>query len=447
MAAGTYIRWLVRHAPARVGMAITARRPGSVDAALFGGGGGSPYPLYDRAREAGRLVLSRLVNFTAHHDVGQAVLRSPAFGEPFTRAVAPWPISLLQPLGNRTRPIGPIDPPALLAVDPPRHTRYRKLVSTVFTARAIEAMRPRVQQTADELLAALPQTGEVDLVHRYAGLLPVTVIAEILGVPLDMREQVLAWGSTAAPVLDLGLPYRQYATVEGALREFNTWMRGHFEQLRRAPGDDLCSRLVTAQVDGQGLDDDELVATAGLLLAAGFETTVNLLGSGAVLLLRNPGQLALLREDPSLWRNAVEEILRYEPPVQTTARMAKQDTEIAGLAVREGQVIAVILAGANRDPAVFDDPNSFDVTRANARDHLSFSSGIHHCLGASLARLEGEVGLRTLFERYPGLRLAGRPHHRPTRTLRGYDSVPVTLTGGPQPPAARDESLQQTAQR
>ena len=171
-----------------------------------------------------------------------------------------------------------------------------------------------------------------------------------------------------------------------------------------------------------------ITSIAMLLLAAGFETTVNLIGNGTALLTEHPEQLALLREDPSRWPNAVDEVLRHDSPVQRTGRIAHRDTEIAGERVRGGRIVVVMLGGANRDPAVFDDPGRFDVTRPNAGEHIAFSSGIHYCLGAALARMEGEVGLRALFERFPELALDGPPHRRPTRVLRGYDAMPARLT-------------------
>jgi cytochrome P450 len=215
--------------------------------------------------------------------------------------------------------------------------------------------------------------------------------------------------------------------VDAALAAFDRWLAEHLDHLRAHPGDNLLSQLVAAREDGVGLNDMELRATAGLVLAAGFETTVNLLGNGIALLHDTPGALATLREDPELWPNAVDEILRVDPPVLLTGRTCARDTTVAGVAVPEGAVVTTILAGANHDPAVFEDPERFDVRRANARDHISFSAGRHYCLGAALARMEGEVGLRVLFERFPGLRLTPGATHRTTRILRGYEHLPARL--------------------
>ncbi|MBD0322602.1 MAG: cytochrome P450, partial [Aldersonia sp.] len=254
-----------------------------------------------------------------------------------------------------------------------------------------------------------------------------TIISEILGVPEPDRHRILHLGELAAPSLDIGLTWAEFQRVERGITEFNAWLHEHIRQLRRNEGDDLMSQLIRTSQDGEYLTDLELEATAGLVLAAGFETTVNLLGNGIRMLLEHPGQLAKLRERPDLWANAVEEILRLDSPVQMTARVARTDTSVDGQPVRRGQTIAVYLAAANRDPAVFTDPHRFDVERDNANRHLSFSGGRHFCLGAALARAEGEAGLRTLFGRYPDITLAGPGERRPTRVLRGWSSLPVSL--------------------
>ena len=204
-------------------------------------------------------------------------------------------------------------------------------------------------------------------------------------------------------------------------------MEGHFAHLRAHPGDNILSTLVHAQSAEGKLTQDELTATAMLLLAAGFETTVNLIGNGVALLDAHPEQRERLRAEPGLWPNAVDEILRFDSPVQRTGRIAYRDTEVAGEHVAAGRPVVTLLGGVNRDPEVFDEPQRFDVGRPNAGEHVAFSSGIHYCLGAGLARMEGEVGLRALFDRFPNLALDGAPRRRPTRVLRGYDAMPVRL--------------------
>jgi len=327
------------------------------------------------------------------------------------------------------RTVHPVEPPSLLVTEPPDHTRYRKLVTRVFTVRAVQRLKERTQEIADRLLDELePRASEpVDLVEAYCSLLPVTVIAEILGVPEDERDRVLEFGAAAAPSLDLGLGYRQHRRVRNALQSFDAWLGEHLEHLRRHPGDNLLSQLVAVRDGEGGLDEHELKSTAGLVLAAGFETTVNLLGNGIALLHDHPEQRKALEHDPDLWANAVEEALRVDPPVLLTGRMAQRDTTVAGQRVAAGSMVTTVLAGANRDPDVFDDPLAFDVTRANARDHISFSVGRHHCLGAALARMEGEVGLRSLWERHPDLRLLPGAERRTTRILRGFEVLPARL--------------------
>jgi cytochrome P450 len=333
-------------------------------------------------------------------------------------------------LERRTRAdlLHPLLAPSLLAVEPPEHTRYRKTVSSVFTSRAVAGLRSGVESTAEQLLAGLAtDTGVVDIIDRYCAQLPVAVISEILGVPEADRSKILEFGELAAPSLDFGLGWQQYQRVQHGIEGFNDWLGTHLQHLREHPGDDLMSQLIEASEGGVRLDQTELRAVAGLVLAAGFETTVNLLGNGIRLLLNHPDQLEILAEDPSLWPGAVEEILRLESPVQLTARVARTDIDVAGTAVKRGELVVIYLAAANRDPMVFDDPQRFDVRRPNAGKHLAFSGGRHFCLGAALARIEGEVGLRQFFTHFPDVQLAGAGLRRDTRVLRGWVQLPVRL--------------------
>lgn len=327
------------------------------------------------------------------------------------------------------RMVHPVEPPSLLVTEPPDHTRYRKLVTRVFTMRAVQKLRERTEEIAEDLLDGLAarSTEPVDLVDAYCAQLPVTVIAEILGVPDSERGRVLEFGAAAAPSLDLGLGLGQYRSVTAALTSFDAWLTDHLEALRRDPGDNLLSQLVAAREDGQGLNPQELKSTAGLVLAAGFETTVNLLSNGIALLHDHPDQRARLAAEPDLWSNTVDEALRLDPPVLLTGRMAKRDVTIAGQALPAGTMVTTVLAGANRDPLVFSDPTRFDVGRPNAREHIAFSAGRHHCLGATLARMEGEVGLRALWERFPDLQLLPGATRRTTRILRGFETLPALL--------------------
>jgi len=387
-----------------------------------------PFPTYEQMRRRGPLLEGRLVASTASHAVAGEVLRSPVF------RVGAGSSDRLPPIARRLLSltvdpwaVGPAEPPSMLAVDPPNHTRYRSLVSKVFTARAMADMRPRVEQIADELLDRMAGHDRAELVRAYAGPLPVRVISEILGVPQHLQPMMLDWGNAAAVSLDPALRYRQFRSAKAALRQIHGWLADHLVTVRKSPGDDLLSRLATVSDEGGSLTDVELRATALLVIGAGFETTVNLIANGVVQLLDHPDQLTRLRQDPSMWGNAVEEILRFDSPVQATVRIAGEDTEVCGHPIPAGRFVSLMLAAANRDPDVFEEPGRFDIERPNARDHLAFSAGIHFCLGASLARMEGEVALRKLFERFPDLAVLPGARRRQMRVLRGYDHLPVQL--------------------
>ena len=389
-----------------------------------------PVPFYEQVRARGPLVRSRIGHITADHAVGHELLRSDEFRVVSIGSNLPGPLRWLE---RRVRDdlLHPLMPPSLLAVEPPDHTRYRKTVSSVFTQRAVAALRDGVEHTAVSLLDQLSrEPGVVDIVDRYCAQLPVSVISDILGVPDHDRLRILEFGELAAPSLDFGLAWPQYRRVQRGIAGFNFWLDEHLEQLRRNPGEDLMSQLIGKAESGLQetyLDKIELRAVAGLVLAAGFETTVNLLGNGIRMLLDNPELLSTLSQRPELWPNAVEEILRLESPVQLTARIALNDTEVAGRPVNQGELVLVYLAAANRDPAVFTEPNKFDIERENAGRHLAFSGGRHFCLGAALARAEGEVGLRSFFDRFPEVRSAGAGSRRDTRVLHGWSTLPVDL--------------------
>ena len=430
------VRWSLGHALPRT-LLRRAARQGDLHGRMFvatqSSGFAALEPILDELRAHGPFYRGKYASVSADNAAVRALLSNVDAASGFVPADGGGRLARLQAWSMGDAPLGPLTPPSLLVTEPPDHTRYRKLVSRVFSVRAVERLRDRTQQIATELLDQIDPRSPVDLVASYCSLLPVTVIAEILGVPERDHELVLRFGAAAAPSLDLGLSWREFRRVESALREFDEWLGRHLASLRRQPGDDLLSQLVTAQDDGVGLTDAELRSTAGLVLAAGFETTVNLLGNGISLLAADPEQRTLLAERHDLWPNAVDEVLRVDPPVLLTGRMTTADTEVVGVPMRRGSVMVGLLAGANRDPRVFPQPEKFDVARENARDHVSFSAGRHYCLGAALARMEGEVGLRTLFERYPELRVERGAVRRSTRILRGYEQLPVTLSPEPTP--------------
>jgi cytochrome P450 len=425
------LHWMALHGFVRGVSSLGARR-GDLQARLIADPtvNANPEAFYEEVRSRGPLAHSRIGYITADHAIGHELLRSEDFRVLSIGSNLPAPLRWLE---RRTRDdlLHPLRAPSLLAVEPPDHTRYRKTVSSVFTSRAVAALRDGVEQTAVTLLDELSrEPGVVDVVDRYCAQLPVAIISDILGVPDADRQRILEFGELAAPSLDFGLTWPQYRRVQRGIEGFNSWLTEHLQQLRRTPGDDLMSQLIRKAESGSPetyLDDAELHAVAGLVLAAGFETTVNLLGNGIRMLLDNPEHLRTLSQRPQLWPNAVEEILRLESPVQLTARLALNDTEVAGNPVKQGEMVIVYVGAANRDPAVFPDPNRFDIERENAGKHLAFSGGRHFCLGAALARAEGEVGLRAFFDRFPDVRSAGAGSRRDTRVLHGWLTLPVAL--------------------
>jgi cytochrome P450 len=425
------LHWFAMHGFARGAAAIGARR-GDLQARLIADPtvAVDPVPFYDEIRTRGPLVKSRIGYLIVDYGLAHELLRSDDFRVLMLGSNLPAPLRWLE---RRARDdlLHPLRPPSLLAVEPPDHTRYRKTVSAVFTTRAVAALRDRVEQTAADLLDELAgESGVVDVVGRYCSQLPVAIISDILGVPEQDRRRVLEFGELAAPSLDIGLRWPQYRSVQKGLAGFDFWLADHLQQLRRAPSDNLMSQLIQTAESGSDetyLNDAELRAIAGLVLAAGFETTVNLLGNGIRMLLDAPEHLDTLRQRPELWPNAVEEILRLDSPVQLTARAALKDGEVAARQIKRGDMMVIYLGAANRDPSVFPDPHRFDIERPNAGRHLAFSGGRHFCLGAALARAEGEVGLRTFFDRFPGVRAAGTGSRRDTRVLRGWSTLPVAL--------------------
>ncbi|MEU8898447.1 cytochrome P450 [Nocardia sp. NPDC048505] len=418
-----WFRWFSVQGLPRLVLRSQARR-GHPFAQLMGGRQGftDPYPLIEQLRAQGRLVKTPIAWASADHELVRAILRDNRFGVRANKNLD-LPGPLVRLVERFPLPPNPVEPPSMLVIDPPEHTRMRRPVAAAFTPRAVARLRDRVESVTEELLEELPSGGSADLITAFAAQVPIAIISEMLGFPREDKQMFLNWGDAATPLLDIGISRRAHRTALDAMEVMNDYLDGHIERLRREPGENILSSLVTA---GE-LDTYGLKATASLLMGAGFETTVNLIGNGVVQLLSHPDQLERLRAEPELWPNAVEEVLRIDAPVQTTARSALEDVEIAGIPLRKGNTVVVSLAGANRDPKVFEDPARFDVGRANAKDHLTFSSGVHVCLGASLARMEATYALRALFERFPDMRLAGAPRRRELFTLHGYERLPVRL--------------------
>jgi len=314
---------------------------------------------------------------------------------------------------------------SMLVSNPPDHTRLRTLVSKAFTPRTVSHLVPRVREIVDGLLDGVAARGQMEAISEFAYPLPITVIAEMLGVEPERRDFFREASTKIAVALGPATDPR----VETRANEGRTQLVGYFEELiakRKAePREDLVSALVQAEDRGDFLGHGELLAMVLLLLVGGHETTVNLIGNGLLALLRNPDQLKLLRTEEGIEKRAVEELLRYDSPVQYTGRIAKEDIEIGGKRITAGQSVRAIFAAANRDAEVFEHPDELDLRREPC-PHIAFGVGIHFCLGAALARLEGQIAISTLVRRFPGLRLAKeRLRWRPAPVLRGLEALPV----------------------
>ena len=379
-----------------------------------------PYPAYRFLREAAplfRLPTGQWIVST--HAACTSVLRDNRFGHKNYSKVIP---------DFENEPAVAALSRMMLLRDPPEHTRLRGLVSKAFTARRMEALRPRIEEIVDELIDAVISNGGMDVILDFAHKLPVTVICDMLGIPEQDRAPFLAESNVRGRILDPAPMSREELDQanEGQLKS-QAYFTTLFAYRRANPGDDLTTALLLARENDDALTDLEALANIGLLFGAGHETTTNLIGNGVLALHRNPAQLARLRDDPSLIPNAVEELLRYDSPVQLTGRTALEDVELLGQPIAQGEEVITLLGAANRDPAAYTgDPDTLDVARTGARA-ISFGGGIHHCIGAQLARIEGEVAFRRLLERLPEMRLvdAENAEWKPTITLRGLKTLPA----------------------
>ena len=381
-----------------------------------------PFPHYHRLREVDPVHQSPLGFWvlTRYEDC-VAVLRDQRFGragfEGFLESVYG------SPAGYERLPR------SMLFQDPPDHTRLRALVSRAFTPRVVEGLRPRIQQVVDEIIDRALDARSMEVIGDLAYPLPVTVISEMLGVPAGDQESIKGWSADIARSLDaIGLQVDPDIVERGrvARRAIGDYFRELLPERRRQPRDDLLSLLIAAEEQGDKLSEGELLSTCILLYIAGHETTVNLIGNGLLALLRHGDQLRRLREEPALAASAVEELLRYDGPVQRTARFTTVDVEIGGRAIDKGAMVVTVIGAANRDPAQFTEPDRLDLGRVDNR-HIAFGFGIHFCLGAPLARLEGQVALGTLARRLPALALATNTvEWRESQVLRGLKALPIT---------------------
>ncbi len=396
-------------------------------------GRADPYPRYRALRERAPVHRSELMAipalFLTRYEDCRAVLRDPAFGKPPTDAAPDpdRPESALFPARRDRRP-DPIASRSMLNLNPPDHTRVRGLVSRGFTPRRVESLRPAVEAMAGELIDVMAEQGDVEVIDALGFRLPVRVIGELVGVPASDRDQFRTKVRTVAAALEPGTTDEQLDEALVVTHELQDYFRELIAERRARPADDLTSALIAARDVEDRLTEEELIATLILIFAAGFETTTNLIGNGLLTLLRHPAELARLRADPSLLPAAVEEILRFESPVQLDARMALAPTEVAGHQVAPGEFAVTFLGAANRDPDVYDEPETFRVAERDT-PVLSFASGIHYCLGASLARLEGQVVFGRLLERFGTLELLDdQPAWRNTFVLRGLEHLHVRVS-------------------
>jgi|SRR6478736_4685553 len=395
----------------RARAAIDAHVRGNEFARLNAIGSGDPYPVYDRIRAAGPFVATPSGHLaSADHAICKQVLRDRRFG--------------VEPEGA-PRPAPALDR-SLLTRNPPDHARLRRLIAPALSARRLAEFTVLIEKTVGRLLDDVSRQESFDLMPALAEPLPVAVINQLLGIPDEQGDLLAAYGETLGGAAAGFRSLRQAREVMTAATAMIRLFEELIEQRRVEPGDDLISALLAAEGDG---DDEvravELVPLCRMLLIAGFETTVNLLGNSVNALLDVPDQWATLVADPALSGAAVQESLRFDSPVQRTGRISFDDTEIAGQPIRRGQWVNVLIGGANRDPHVFHDADTFELARDDVFDHLAFSSGIHRCVGRAIAELEGTVALRTLAERMPGLRRAGAVRMRSMPLVRGPRALPV----------------------
>lgn len=386
----------------------------------------NPYPAFRELRETAPVWRSPFGRtFLTRYEDASLLLRDRRLGKDYTD-----PEALIRRFGPTA-----MQEPAVVELshmmlmrDPPDHTRLRGLVTKVFTARKIEEMRPGIQAITDRLLAKISGAGEMDAIRDLAFPLPVLVICELLGVPEEDRARFITATATGAALLNPVPPTRaELDRANESTLATGAYFETLFEQRRKQPRDDLLTLLVQAEEAGDHLTTEELRANVTLLFAAGHETTVNLIGNGIWSLLNNRSQWEAIRDNPALIPNAIEEILRFESPVQAVARTALEPIEFGGIEFVKGDLIVALIGAANRDPAVFPDPERMDVTRERLRP-LSFGGGIHFCIGAQLARIEADVVFSTLLREMPELRLAEgtAPQWRESFTLRGLTTLPVT---------------------
>jgi cytochrome P450 len=386
-----------------------------------------PYPALAALREAGAVhddERLRRYLVTRHADV-RACLRDRRLGRNFRHVGGEDEFNAM-PLDPRWQDFWEVERWSLLFIEPPDHTRIRKLVASAFTPRAVEGMREPARQLAHELLDGCLERGRFDLLYDFAQPYSITLICRLLGVPTDRHRDLLDWSHRHVKMYEFDTTDEEALSATRAAAEFRAYVLELIADRRRSPRDDMISALVGARVDGDDLSDDEIVSTVVVLLNAGHEATVNTLGNGMSALLRHPDEWRRLVGGEVAPAAAIEELIRFDPPLQLFERWVLEDgVEIACVAVPRGEVISMLFGSANRDPLVFSEPDVLDVGRPNAAEHIGFGGGIHVCIGAPLARIELEASLRALVERAPELQLVEAPARVPAFVIRGFEAVEV----------------------
>ncbi len=378
----------------------------------------NPYPTYRQLLERDPYHYSAVTNMwlvSRYDDVNEMIVDWERFS------------NVQEDDGDPARDGPDLTDASMLNRDPLDHTRLRGLVSRAFTQRQVSRMEDRVREIAHGLLDEVADSDEFDLMANLASMLPTIVIAEMIGVPTEQRAEFRQWSDDFILGGNPGLtPDQQQRAADAAVALYEYFNR-HVELRRDSPADDLTTRLIEAHEEGDRLSRHEMISTLNLLLLAGNETTTNLIGNGAKALIENPDQLELLRSQPELLPNAIEELLRYDPPVQMDPKTAAADMQLGNRTVHVGDRVAFVLAAANRDPAEFDDPDQLDITREH-NNHIAFGRGIHFCLGSPLARLEGRIAFEVLLERFEQIEFgSSAPSYKPNSILRGMDQFPIKV--------------------
>ena len=388
-----------------------------------------PYPFYARLRELDPAHVSPLgfVVLTRYEDIVRTLR-----GNEFSRDVEANatenddPARQLRRERLRRRREEGDAAKNILSLDPPDHTRLRRLVSLAFTPSAIERLRPRIEQLVAGILDRAAERGSMELVDELAFPVPFQVISDLLGMPTEREAEIREWSQTLTAALEPTADEAVLADADVAIGHLGTYLDEVIADRRQHLGDDLLSQLLVVEEAGDRLSHAELRSFVVLLYVAGHETTVNLIGNGVLALLRHPDELRRWRDDPALDATAIDELLRYDGPVQQTARIPIEPVRYGDVEVAPGTTVMTILGAANHDPAMFEDPDALRLDRPNAGRHLAFAAGIHYCLGASLAKLEATVAISSVIRRFPDIALAGEPHWRDRLTIRGVDHLPLS---------------------